>query len=293
MQSSIRQWCVSTVIAWVLGCVSLYEETVRASDAGAVSDFAVQTFQGGPAADEVLARCESMRRTWRETWLRSDDSTNWQHPCEIVVHRHRTGYVRAVGRAGATTLGSSLVRRTKGQPVVRRIDLLATAENDLPALAHELAHILLSDVFPEGSPPLWIDEGLATLFDSPSKQQQHWRDCHRVLDMGTALPLLDLLQMDRPPSPGQFPAVYGQSLSLARFLIQRRSPDQLIAFVHHARRAGYADALREIYDLESIDELEVAWRRFVRSDAAGPSVSMPAFRSRPIQHHELPRVMLT
>lgn len=274
MQSPIRQWCVFTIVGWGCGCVALYQETGRASDVDPVSDFVVQTFQGGPTADEVLKRCESMRRTWSETWLRSDDSTDWQHPCEIIVHRHRGGYERAVGRSGATTLGSSLVRRTKGQPVVRRIDLLATADNDLPALAHELAHILLSDVFPDGIPPLWIDEGLAMLFDSPTKQQLHWRDCLRVLDTGTALPLRDLLHLDRPPSPGQFPAVYGQSLSLARFLIQRRSPDQLFAFVHHARRAGYADALREIYDLESIDELEMAWRRFVRSEAAGPNVSM-------------------
>jgi len=242
--------------------------------AGAGSSFAVQTFPGGPSAEDVGAHCEALRRKWHAKWLVGQDCAQWQPPCEIVVHRHRSSYQQAVGRAGAATSGSSLVRRTQEQQVSRRIDLLVAADNVLPALPHELVHVILADIFPDGFPPLWVDEGLAMLSDTSAKQNRHWRDCHHAVNVGTALPLRELLHLDRPPSPAQFPAVYGQSLSLARFFAQRGQPEQMLAFVHHARRAGYVEALKEIYDLDGFHELETAWRRFVRAEAEASRVSL-------------------
>lgn len=239
----------------------------------AASSFSVQSYPGGPSADEIGAQCETLRRTWHAKWLVGHDCEPWQPPCEVVVHRHRSSYQQAVGRAGAATSGSSLVRRTQEQKVSRRIDLLIAADNELPALAHELVHVILADVFPDGFPPLWVDEGLAMLSDTPVKQNRHWRDCHQAVKVGTALPLRELLHLDRPPSPAQFPAVYGQSLSLARFFAQRGRPEQMLAFVHHAHRAGYVAALKEIYDLDGFHELETAWRRFVRTESEGSRVS--------------------
>lgn len=243
-------------------------------EAGEAANFVVRSFAGGPASREVTSRCEQLRREWLAKWVDEQPCAQWQPPCEIVIHRHRGSFQQSVGRAGASALGSSLVRRDGEQPIVRRIDLLATSENELPALAHELVHIMLADIFKDGFPPLWVDEGLAMLVDTAAKQRLHWRDCHHALNSGTALPLRDLLHLDRPPAPHQFPAVYGQSLSLARFFAHRGRPEQMLAFVHRARHAGYLEALRDTYGLDGFEELEVAWRRFVRAESEGSRLSL-------------------
>ncbi|MFO0906450.1 MAG: hypothetical protein U0939_25825 [Pirellulales bacterium] len=176
----------------------------------------------------VATQCETIRNSWNKRWLSGKHAPKWKSPCEIVIHVQRQSYLSAVGRAGGSTLGSSLVRRHQDGTVTRRIDLLTTENGELPALAHELVHVILADHFSEGTPPLWIDEGLAMLLDTPQKQALHLRDCRMAIESGTMLPLQDLLQLDRPTSPAQFPAVYGQSLTLTRFsaLVNTNSIDR-------------------------------------------------------------------
>lgn len=214
----------------------------------------------------VATKCETIRNTWHNRWLSGQPVPKWKSPCEIVIHAHRQSYLSAVGRAGGSTLGSSLVRRHQDGSVTRRIDLLTTENGELPALAHELVHVILSDYFPEGTPPLWIDEGLAMLLDTPRKQALHLRDCSVAIESGTMLPLQHLLHLDRPTSPAQFPAVYGQSLTLTRFFTQRAAPEKLLEFVRHSQAKGYDDALRVVYEIRGFDELEREWRSFVRSE---------------------------
>jgi hypothetical protein len=162
-------------------------------------------------------------------------------------------------------LGSSLVRRESDGKVTRRIDLLPSPDGELTALAHELVHVILADHFPDGPPPLWIDEGLAMLLDAPHKQSRHWRDCGLAIETGTMLPLQHLLQLDRPTSPTQFPAVYGQSLTLTKFLAERDDPGKLLTFVNHSLAKGYADALQTIYGIRDWEVLDREWREFVTS----------------------------
>jgi hypothetical protein len=235
-----------------------------ATEARAV--FSVRSHRGGPAGEVVAAKCASLRSAWHERWMSGQPVATWESPCEVVIHAHRQSYLSAVGRAGGSTLGSSLVRRQHDGSVTRRIDLLTTENGDLPALAHELTHVILADQFPHGSPPLWIDEGLAMLLDSPRKQSLHLRDCGMAIQSGTRLPLKELLHLDRPTSPAQFPAVYGQSLMLTRFFTSRAAPEKLLEFVRHSQSKGYDDALRAVYGIRSWDELELEWRSFVHSE---------------------------
>lgn len=234
---------------------------VTEDDAG----FAVQSYRGGPDHAEVASKCRSLRREWSKHWLSGRLTTRWTTPCEIVVHADRQSYLASVGRAGGATLGSSLVRRNSDGTVTRRIDLLPAAGGELTALAHELVHVILADHFPDGPPPLWLDEGLAMLLDTPQKQARHWRDCHEAIEIGEALPLPQLLLLDRPPAPRQFPAVYGQSLALTRFLMEKGAPETLLAFVHHAQEKGYVNALETHYGIRGWENLERRWRAFVVS----------------------------
>jgi hypothetical protein len=125
---------------------------------------------------------------------------------------------------------------------------------------------MLADHFPAGT-PLWIDEGLALLSDTPQKQAMHWRDCGIAIQSGTMLPLQRLMELDRPTSPAQFPAVYGQSLTLTRFLAVKDDPEKILEFVRHARKSGYVDALQTIYGIRGWEELEREWRAYIRSQA--------------------------
>lgn len=227
--------------------------------------FVVRSYRGGPDQTDVATKCRMLRQEWSKQWLSGRSAKTWTTPCEIVVHAHRQSYLASVGRAGVVTVGSSLVRRNSDGSVTRRIDLLPANDGELTALAHELVHVILADHFPDGLPPLWIDEGLAMLMDAPQKQARHWRDCDTAMQTGQFLPLQQLVSLDRSPSSGRFPALYGQSLALTRFLTEKGEPETLLAFVIHAGEHGYPAALQIYYGIRSWEDFESQWRAFMAS----------------------------
>lgn len=250
--------------------VNEFNDRSGESDAALAADldagFLIHTYRGGPEKARMVAQCHAIRNDWNRQWTGGSSSVRWTTPCEVVIHHHRQSYLAAVGRGGSNTSGSSLVRRERDGSTTRRIDLLPTINGECTALAHELVHVMLADHFPAGT-PLWIDEGLALLCDTPQKQSMHWRDCGIAIQTGTMLPLQLLMELDRPTSPAQFPAVYGQSLTLTRFLASKDSPVKMLEFVRHAQKKGHLDALRMIYGIGGWDELEREWRAFIGSEA--------------------------
>lgn len=228
--------------------------------------FMIQTYREGPEKAVVEAQCRTIRSDWNQRWIGGPSSVRWTTPCQVVIHRSQQSYLAAVGRWGGSTSGSSLVRREPDGSTTRRIDLLPTPNGECTSLAHELVHVMLADHFPAGT-PLWIDEGLALLCDTPQKQSMHWRDCAIAMQSGTMLPLQRLMELDRPTSPAQFAAVYGQSLTLTRFLATKEDPVKILEFVRHARKSGHLDAMQTIYGIRGWEELEREWRAYVNSHA--------------------------
>jgi hypothetical protein len=224
--------------------------------------FVVRTYVGGPAANELLDACEQLRKDLQETWIEQTRQIPWRPRCEVVVHASRAGYQQAVGRGSGQTYGSSLIRFSRGQVVVRRIDLLPNAEGRATALPHELAHVVLADRFQGCQPPRWADEGVATLADDCEKRRLHLRDCQYALHAGTAFPLSELLRLEHCSSRDQMAAFYGQSVSLVSFLIECDTPASFLSFVELAADKGYDRALREIYGIDSVTTLQYRWRDF-------------------------------
>lgn len=136
-------------------------------------------------------------------------------------------------------MGSSLIRAEKGRILTRRIDLLVSEHSGLPALAHELTHVVLADRFGGRQPPRWVDEGIATMADPTEKRMLHYRDCHHALRSGTALRLIEVLDLEQFTSAQQVPAFYGQSLSLVHFLSEQVQPQTVIDFAEAAMDHGY------------------------------------------------------
>ena len=183
--------------------------------------FVVYSYRGGPAAEDMLQQCQSLREQLQTKWLGKMPCEPWQPNCEVVLHASRGSYVQAVGRGGTQTFGSSLIRSDGEKITHRRIDLLVNPQGQFTALSHELTHVVLADRFGAKPVPLWADEGIATLADSATKKSLHQRDCLAALRDGTNLRLVDLLHMEQFTSPHHVPAFYGQSLSLVHFLLDQ------------------------------------------------------------------------
>ncbi len=230
--------------------------------------FVIRSYHYGPEAAEVASTCKSLRKQLQETWLGEPAVHDWLPPCEIVLHATRTSYSQAVGEGAAQTTGSTVIRCQQKRITTRRIDLLVDNKGRLPALAHELTHVVLADRFVGRQPPLWADEGMAVLADSASKRALHHRDCVAALRDGTALRVADLVRLEQFTSPSEVAAFYGQSQSLVQFLIDRRSPSRFVQFLTSSIDQGYDRALREVYEIEDTRQLEKLWQRYALSKAA-------------------------
>jgi hypothetical protein len=247
--------CVSVLcLSLVLG-----EGPTLASKRTAESgNFNVRSDRNAPPAEEVLERCERLRRELQRLWCGNVADAAWRPRCEIVLHSTRARYLCAVGRDGGQTTGSSLIRFDKRGVQTRRIDLLVDEQGGLPALPHELTHVVLADRF-RGQPPRWVDEGIATMSDSVEKRRLHHRDCHHALRDGTALRVIDLLSLEQFSSAQQVPAFYGQSLSLIQFLVKCDEPGRIVGFAETARDRGYDHALKAHYGIDGVADLERKW----------------------------------
>lgn len=246
--------CVPSVGA---GQVNKEVELIATSDS-----FSVRFPPGGPSPQKVLAYCESLRRQLVELWQNAGELPSWNPVCEVQVHRSRAAYIDAVGPIGAHTLGSSLIQLDRGRTVSRRIDVLMEPNGDLPALPHELTHIVLAECFGGNQPPHWLDEAAAMLADTKQKQSLHERDCRQALQQGTALPLSQILRLEQFTSPDQMPAFYGQSASLMRYLCQQGDLAKVTRFGIDATEHGYDQALSKHYGISNVEELERRWKHY-------------------------------
>lgn len=265
----------------LLFVVSARDSTIFAESpekSAASSSFRVYSHDHGPPADAVLKRCELLRAELCRIWLTTDAEDVWRPRCEIVLHSTRAGYLHAVGRGAGQTSGSSLIRFEQGRMLARRIDLVVDKRGNLPALPHELTHVVLADRFAGRQPPRWLDEGIATMADSIEKQMLHRRDCQSALRGGTALRVNDILNLEQFTSSRQVAAFYGQSLSLVYFLTEQNEPQRIIDFAEAAMEQGYDRALKSYYDIEGVGSLERKWRKYastsIRNEAQSPVIAV-------------------
>lgn len=245
-------------------------------------NFLVRSPANGPAAREVASLCEQARTEVHATWFGEPAKTTWRPTCEIVVHRESKSYLAAVGWAGVQTQGSSAVRFRRQEVLSRRIDLLLDAHGELPdCVSHEVAHMVLADRFAGKPLPRWADEGIASWSDSPAKRARYREELYRAARQQRLLPLVQLLTTDRYPS-GDMAVFYGQSVVLVDYLLERGSTADLIDFIETVRQRGYDTALRQIYRIDGVGELERLYRGFVyerlRSD--GTLAEIPRSLSR-------------
>lgn len=244
-------------------------------------NFVVNTYRGGPSAASVATLCESLRVELTRAWCNKTLAT-WDPPCKVRIHATLVSYVQSVGPGGAQTLGSSLIQVNAGQTWSRRIDLLVDPTGGLPALPHELTHVVLSDRFDGQQPPHWLDEGAAMMADTDHKRSLHERDCRESLRQGAAMPLSALFSLEQFTSAEQMAAFYGQSASLTKFLCTKGDIQTVTRFGVDAMRVGYQQALKDNYNITSVMELERQWKNYIyNGDPTLPNPVVLAVSFRP------------
>lgn len=267
------------VLLLVCLLASLGSRAAFAQTLCAMSDaFRVYSYKDGPAPQAVLQECHKLRSRLHRKWCGMRDTPRWYPPCEVVLHGQRKEYIRAVGEAGRLTLGSTLINFRQGQITRRRLDLLVDAQGRIPALSHELTHVVLADRFPSGKIPPWFDEGAALLADSPEKQAMHRADYDTEARAGRALQLDQLMARDLSLTAEQVPVFYGQSLAVVEFLLQRGPPETLTRFVELSLVHDCDHAVRTCYAFDDLAELEHAWQQHADGARRMPTRSMYSSR---------------
>lgn len=212
-----------------------------------------------PIADDTVQACETLRSELCACWLAKEEVT-WTPKCDVVLHASEASYLAEVGAAGRKTLASSLVKRAEGRIASRRIDILATrADWYTTSLPHELTHVILADALADLKIPRWLDEGLAILADPADKQFRHGRDLHQALGANAQFRLVELLALEDYPASSRWGTFYGQSASVVGFLAGRDRPARLLELVRVAQQRGYEVALREVYKIDGVRDLERQW----------------------------------
>jgi len=237
------------------------------------ANFRVESHSLRCDARTVADRCESLRKHLQLKWLGAESSETWSARCIVVVHARRETYQAAIGRGGEQTFGSSIVKFQGDRPSDRRIDLLVDRAGTLSALGHELTHMVIADAFPGSQPPAWANEGAAVLADSVAKQQLHKRDLDQSFRSRTFFHCAELMQMADYPSADRVPAFYGQSASLASFLVTIGGSEKFVPFLKQASDHGYDHALQESYGIRGMAELQHRWNGHHSATNAWPRLA--------------------
>jgi hypothetical protein len=225
----------------------------------ASANFSVRNYHTGHDARQIARHCEGWRAKLQQYWC-DDESAAWAPKCVVVVHAGGSSYLAAVGAGGAQTFGSSLIQFDNQRRVSQRqIDFRGDNAHGLASVPHEMTHIVLADLLGGRQPPRWADEGMAMLADSREKQMLHERDLNQGLASRMAFRVVDLVSTDAYPHPSRMAAFYGQSASLTAFLALRDDPAKFVAFLQQSLDNGYDAALREVYGIANLGELERAW----------------------------------
>lgn len=219
-------------------------------------NFRIESYSPSCDARMMADRCESWRQHLQTKWLGTGTDGNWSPCCVVVIHARRETYRAAIGGGGEQSFGSSWINSRGGRISQRRIDLLIDRQGAVPALGHELTHLVLADAFPGSRPPAWANEGAAVLADSAEKQQLHKRDLDQSFPQRTAFHCADLIHLTDYPSPNRIAAFYGQSASLAAFLAQVGGSEKFVPFLKQASDHGYDHALRQSYGIDGLAELQ-------------------------------------
>jgi hypothetical protein len=216
-------------------------------------------------AEKACRLAEATRAAMARKWF-GNTLPAWTPRCDIYLHPTIKGYIQAGGREGSPGHSSITLSQDTHQPgrvTLRRIDLRLDDPNlFFSTLQHEATHVVLAGNFGKHHLPRWADEGLAVLSESPERVQMHLRLLPQYRREGKLFRLETLLKLPDYPDAARVAPFYAQSVSLCQFLLSRKSPPTLTAFLRDGLEKGYELALKTHYGLDSFAQLEEEWLQY-------------------------------
>jgi hypothetical protein len=225
-------------------------------------------FHTDPAlAEQAAEAAEAVRARQGTRWGSRAVHSTWSPRCDIYLYPTARDFARMTGQP-ETSPGFSTMGVSGGQIVARRVNLRADHPQVLSAiLPHEVTHVVLADVFNEQQIPRWADEGMAVLAEPAAEQAGRASDLSAPLTERRVFQLGQLMSIDYPEAK-HWSLFYAQSVSLTRFLVGQGTPAQFVAFIKSSQRQGADAALREVYKIEGLADLETRWRDFAVQQAS-------------------------
>lgn len=204
---------------------------------------------------QAQRRAEDCRRALAMEWL-GHEIEGWSTPCDVELEQ----------MAGRFTGGGSTSYAFNGGHAEQFTGKWMGTEQKLldDIIPHEVLHTVLATHI-RTYIPRWADEGAAmhaeTTMDANGKFLEH---LHAALQQGQVFSTHELLRMKEYPK--NFQLFYGQSYSLAGFLIQSNGKRGFVAFIEQTlAEKSYVRALADHYGIGSVDELHSAWLAWVAS----------------------------
>jgi len=198
-------------------------------------------------AKKLGEAAEQFRQEQALAWL-DKELPPWPQKCSIEVN------ITLDGRGGRSTLTFD-----KGKVIHRSIVLEGSLETlRTSVLPHEIAHAILADYF--GRPlPRWADEGGAIVSGSLADGRWYNKLCREVTNTPGRTMLLRRLLSCRD-YPEDVTALYAQSYSVVKFLVDSKGRPAFLAFVARGMQDNDWDgAVRACYGFRSVEALERAW----------------------------------
>lgn len=198
---------------------------------------------------------------------RYSDFWKWDQRAKIFIFPDQESFT---ARTGAPAWSMAYADRDSMLFESRAIVTYQQEQNLLNAiLPHEISHLIVHDSIDSGFLPVWVDEGIAQLFEK-NKHRIADRMMHVLASQGRYIKLdfLNRWNVRKEKDVKKVELFYAQSLSVIRFLQNSDGDESFRRFCRNLRDGKEVeDALRSAYPIRfrSLQDLEEAWLEYIRT----------------------------
>lgn len=226
------------------------------------------------ARSEAVARAiahevDYLHREFSSRWLGADPQRGG---LRLTVKFAPVGLPGGAYWLTATTGPNNSHAVIDGQPVGGLEEVLETALRPgvMGAIVYERAG---ADV------PVCLRFGVAAQVAAPDKQALADRTCRAFLNRGQGIPLSYLFAVrDIEKSKlrnGDVTGAFAQAYSVVRYLVSLKGERAFVRFLEVSTKRGWPAAAKEVYDIDSIDQLQAAWIDWLNTDRSRAGLPAP------------------
>ena len=214
------------------------------------AQFRTPNFMVNAPDAKIAERIGQYAEYWRvvkaQEWL-GYEMPGWQQPCPIHVK------ITLGGSGGATSFVFE-----QGQILGMDMSIEGTLDRLIASvLPHEITHTVFAHHF-RGPLPRWADEGGCVLSEDDLERRRHDQLVREILNTpNRRMALRRLFSLTQYPD--DVLVLYAQGFSVVDYLVARSSKAAFLAFLGTGMQAGWDQALRQHYGINSIEALEIAW----------------------------------